>query len=138
MPWSYLLIGLGGALGSMARAWATIAVARVAGATFPWGTILINILGSLLIGFFGTLTDGFGGRFAASAETRAFVMVGVCGGFTTFSSFSLQTLELLRHGRIGPAVANIGMSVALCLAAVALGHYGAVALGPAVNLWRRP
>lgn len=126
---SYVLIGLGGALGSMARAWATLAVARVAGATFPWGTILINVLGSFVIGFFGALTDGAGGRFAGSAEARAFVMIGICGGFTTFSSFSLQTLELLRHGRIGPALANIGLSVALCLAAVAAGHYGATALG---------
>jgi protein CrcB len=125
----YVLIGFGGALGSMARAWATLAMARVAGATFPWGTILINILGSFVIGFFGTLTDGIGGRFAATAEARAFIMIGMCGGFTTFSSFSLQTLELLRHGRTGPAVANIGLSVTLCLAAVAAGHYGAAALG---------
>jgi protein CrcB len=126
---NYVLIGLGGALGSMARAWMTLLVARVAGATFPWGTVLINVLGSFVIGFFGTLTDGLGGRYAASAEARAFVMIGICGGFTTFSSFSLQTLELLRHGRIGPAVANIGLSVAVCLAAVAAGHYGAAALG---------
>ncbi|HJS88142.1 MAG TPA: fluoride efflux transporter CrcB [Acetobacteraceae bacterium] len=126
---NYVLIGLGGALGSMARAWMTLLVARVAGATFPWGTVLINVLGSFVIGFFGTLTDGLGGRYAASAEARAFVMIGICGGFTTFSSFSLQTLELLRHGRIGPAAANIGLSVAVCLAAVAAGHYGAAALG---------
>ncbi len=123
---SYVLIGLGGALGSMARAWATLAVARIAGATFPWGTILINVLGSFVIGFFGTLTNG--GRFAATAEARAFVMIGICGGFTTFSSFSLQTLELFRQGRAAPALANVALSVALCLAAVAAGHYGAAAL----------
>jgi len=129
VPLSYVLIGVGGALGSVARAWATLAVARLAGAAFPWGTILINVVGSFVIGFFGTLTDDAGGRFAAGAEARAFVMAGLCGGFTTFSSFSLPTLELLRHGRAGPALANIGLSVALCLAAVAAGHYGAAALG---------
>lgn len=126
---SYVLIGVGGALGSVARAWMTLAVARIAGAAFPWGTILINVLGSFVIGFFGTLTGGADGRFAAGAEARAFVMIGLCGGFTTFSSFSLQTLELLRHGRAGPALANVGLSVAVCLAAVAAGHYGAAALG---------
>ena len=126
---SYVLIGVGGALGSVARAWMTLAVARIAGATFPWGTILINVLGSFVIGFFGTLTGGADGRFAAGAEARAFVMIGLCGGFTTFSSFSLQTLELLRHGRAGPALANVGLSVAVCLAAVTAGHYGAAALG---------
>jgi len=126
---SYVLIGVGGALGSVARAWLTLAMARIAGAAFPWGTILINVLGSFVIGFFGTLTGGADGRFAAGAEARAFVMIGLCGGFTTFSSFSLQTLELLRHGRAGPALANVGLSVAVCLAAVAAGHYGAAALG---------
>ena len=126
---SYVLIGLGGALGSMARAWMTLAVARVAGATFPWGTVLINVLGSFVIGFYGTLTAGSGGRLPMSADARAFVMIGVCGGFTTFSSFSLQTLELLRHHRAGPALANVGLSVVLCLAGVAAGHYGAAALG---------
>ncbi len=124
---SYVWIGIGGAFGSIARAWLAVAVARITGPQFPWGTILINILGSFVIGFFGTLTAS-GSRFAAPTDLRAFVMIGICGGFTTFSSFSLQTLELARDGRIVQALGNIGLSVALCLLAVAAGHYGAVAL----------
>jgi protein CrcB len=123
----YLWIGLGGALGSIARAWLALAVARITGPEFPWGTILINVVGSFIIGFFGTLTMN-DGRFSVSADLRAFVMVGICGGFTTFSSFSLQTLELARYGRTAQALGNIGLSVVLCLLAVAAGHYGAVSL----------
>jgi protein CrcB len=124
---TYIWIGIGGALGSMARAWLALAVARVAGAQFPWGTILINILGSFAIGFFGTLTTN-DSRFAAPADLRAFVMVGICGGFTTFSSFSLQTLELARDGRIAQAAGNIGISVVCCLLAVTAGYFGADSL----------
>ena len=124
---SYLWIGLGGALGSIARAWLAIAVARITGPQFPWGTILINIVGSFIIGFFGTLTAG-GNRLAVPLDARAFVMVGICGGFTTFSSFSLQTLELARDGRMAQALGNIVLSVVLCIAAVAAGHYGAAAI----------
>jgi protein CrcB len=123
----YLWIGLGGALGSIARAWLAFAVARLTGPMFPWGTILINIVGSFIIGFFGTLTVT-DGRFAVAPDARAFVMVGICGGFTTFSSFSLQTLELARDGRPGQAAANIALSVVMCLLAVALGHYSATAI----------
>lgn len=124
---SYLWIGIGGALGSIARAWLALAVARLTGPQFPWGTILINVLGSFVIGFFGTLTVS-DGRFAVPANIRAFVMVGICGGFTTFSSFSLQTLELARDDRPVQALGNIGLSVVLCLLAVAAGHYGAAAV----------
>lgn len=118
---TYALIGLGGALGSVARAWLGNAMVALTGPSFPWGTILINIVGSFVIGFFGTLT-ATDGRFAVPFDVRAFVMVGICGGFTTFSSFSLQTLELLRDGRPGQALANIALSVALCLASVAAGY----------------
>jgi CrcB protein len=89
--------------------------------TLPWGTILINIVGSFLIGAFGTLTLAHG-RFPLSENARLFVMVGICGGFTTFSSFTLQTLDLLRSGAVGRAGVNIALSVALCIGAVALGH----------------
>ena len=123
----YLWIGLGGALGSIARAWLAVAIARVTGPQFPWGTILINIVGSFVIGFFSTLTTN-DSRFGVPADVRAFVMVGICGGFTTFSSFSLQTLELARDGRAAQALGNIGVSVVLCLLAVAAGHYGAAAV----------
>lgn len=123
----YLSVALGGALGAMARAWLAIAVARITGPQFPWGTILINIVGSFVIGFFGALTTSES-RFAVPADFRAFVMIGVCGGFTTFSSFSLQTLELAQDGRMGQALGNIGMSVLLCLASVAAGHYSAASI----------
>jgi protein CrcB len=124
---SYLWIGLGGAFGSIARAWLAVALARITGPQFPWGTILINVVGSFVIGFFGTLTAN-DSRFAVPVDVRAFVMVGVCGGFTTFSSFSLQTLELARDGRMLQALCNVGLSVVLCLAAVTAGHASAVGL----------
>jgi protein CrcB len=127
---TYLWIALGGALGSVGRAWLAIAVARLTGPQFPWGTILVNIAGSFVIGFFGALT-GPEGRFSVPGDARAFVMVGICGGFTTFSSFSLQTFDLLRDGRAGQAAGNVLLSVALCLLAVSIGHYAAGALSPA-------
>jgi CrcB protein len=127
---TYLWIALGGALGSMARFWLAIAVAEKLGQQFPWGTILINIVGSFVIGFFATVT-GPGGRMAASFNARAFVMVGICGGFTTFSAFSLQTLDLARDSRWLQAGGNIALSVVLCLLAVWAGHALATALIPA-------
>jgi fluoride exporter len=90
--------------------------------SLPWGTIIINILGSFIIGLFGTMTLAHG-RFPASDHLRLFVMIGICGGFTTFSSFSLQTLDLLRNGAVVRAAINIVASVVLCVLAVALGHY---------------
>src|SRR3984957_7886331 len=95
---TYLWVAIGGALGSTARFWLAAFVAELLGPQFPWGAILITILGAFVIGFFATFT-GPGGRFVASFDTRAFVMVGICGGFTTFSAFSLQTLELARDSR---------------------------------------
>jgi CrcB protein len=118
---TYLWVGLGSALGGMARHGMTIAMIRLAGPEFPWGTILINVSGSFVIGLFGTIT-GVDGRVEVPSDARAFVMVGLCGGFTTFSAFSLQTLDLARDGRWGLALANILLSVLLCLAAVAIGH----------------
>ena len=124
---TYALIGLGGAIGSILRAWLGGVMAAATVGAFPWGTILINVLGSFVIGFFGMLT-ATDGRFTVAAEMRAFVMVGLCGGFTTFSSFSLQTLDLLRDGRPGQALGNVGLSVALCLGSVAVGTSAALML----------
>jgi fluoride exporter len=123
-----LWVAVGGALGSIARYWVAIAVARLLGPQFPWGTILINIVGSFVIGFFAALTATGTGRLSVPSDLRIFVMVGVCGGFTTFSAFSLQTLDLMRDGRTVQALANVGLSVMLCLVAVAAGHYGATTL----------
>lgn len=117
---TFLLVALGGALGSVARYAAALAIARATGPGFPWGTILINVLGSLLIGWFSARTAPFGPAPAGEAA-RAFVMAGICGGFTTFSAFSLQTLELARAGEITRAGANVAASVTLCLLATALG-----------------
>jgi fluoride exporter len=128
--WTYFWVAVGGAIGSMARLWLSVHVALLTGLGFPWGTILVNILGSLVIGFVATLT-GPNGRVVMPVEAQAFVMVGLCGGFTTFSAFSLQTLELARDGRLLHAGANIMFSVVLCLTAVALGHWLAALFGRA-------
>jgi CrcB protein len=109
---SFAYVAVGGAIGSVARFWMAGAVARLTGAGFPWGTILINILGSFAIGWFAGLSFT---RQPPSADMRAFVMAGLCGGFTTFSAFSLQTLELLREGRVLAAGANVFVSVLVCV-----------------------
>ena len=96
---SYLVIAIGGALGSVARFWLSGAVAQSFGETFPAGTLLVNISGSLVIGFLAGLT-GPDGRFLVNPTIRQFFMMGICGGYTTFSSFSLQTLTLARDGEI--------------------------------------
>lgn len=121
---SLLWVAAGGALGSVARYWLAIVVAGLTGPQFPWGTLLINIAGSFLIGWFGAWS-GPNGPLDVPAEIRLFVMVGVCGGFTTFSSFSLQSLELLQAGEIMRGGAYILGSVALCL----LGVWAGVAMG---------
>ena len=117
---AYLLVAAGGAAGSVARYAIGLAVARLTGPGFPWGTVLINIAGSFIIGWFAELTAPYG-RMPATEATRALVMAGLCGGFTTFSAFSLQTIDLLRAGQTWRAVANVGGSVVLCLLATALG-----------------
>jgi len=117
----YSLIALGGALGSVARFFLSGVIADHFGGTFPWGTFAINVTGSFLIGFFATLT-GPDGRVFASSNTRQFFMTGICGGYTTFSSFSLQTLNLAREGEWLQAGANTVGSVVACLVAVWLGH----------------
>ena len=124
---NYLWISIGGALGTLARFWLSGVVATRFGETFPMGTLVINILGSFVIGFFATITDP-DGRLLVQPSTRQFVMVGICGGFTTFSSFSLQTLNLAREGEWLYAGMNTVLSVVLCLVAVWLGHVAAMAL----------
>jgi fluoride exporter len=124
---SYLWIAIGGALGSVARFWFSGFVAQRFGETFPLGTILVNVTGSFAIGFFATLTSP-DGRVLVSPSFREFFMIGICGGYTTFSSFSLQTLNLANDGEWLYAGLNVVFSVVLCLLAVWLGHLAASAL----------
>jgi|SRR5476649_1298207 CrcB protein len=116
----FLVVMVGGALGSLARYVIALWAAPVS-QSLPLGTMGINILGSFIIGFFGTLTLAHG-RFPVAENIRIFVMVGFCGGFTTFSSFSLQTLDLMRKGAMANALVNVVASVVLCITAVAAGH----------------
>jgi len=112
---------LGGGLGSLARWGASGLIANKLGETFPWGTLIVNITGCFIIGFFAAAT-GPEGRWIAPATLRQFFMLGICGGYTTFSSFSLQTLTLAQDGQWVKAGANILGSVVLCLLGVWLGH----------------
>lgn len=127
--YSILMVGIGGALGSMARYSCSLFVARLLGETFPWGTFFVNVTGSFVIGFFFNLTAS-GGRLLVSTDWRIFVTVGICGGYTTFSSLSLQTLLLLRDGEWLPASLNAFGSLAMCMVAVWLGFLCATPLNP--------
>jgi fluoride exporter len=124
----YLLIALGGALGTVGRYALSGAAASVVGETFPWGTLAVNVTGSFVIGFFAVLT-GPDGRYYVSSTGRQFFMIGICGGYTTFSSFSLQTLNLVNDGEWFRAGGNIGLSVVLCLLAV----WAGAVLASAIN-----
>jgi CrcB protein len=124
---STLWIALGGAIGSVARFWLAELVGVLIESPFPWATVITNITGSFVIGFYATLT-GPEGRVLASPVARQFVMVGICGGYTTFSSFSLQTLTLAQDGDWLRAGANVVFSVVLCLVAVWLGYVAAAAI----------
>jgi CrcB protein len=126
---SYLYVALGGAIGSVARYWLSglIASSKFFGQSFPWGTLVVNITGCFIIGLFNSLTVAEG-RVAASPDLRTFFMIGICGGYTTFSSFSLQTLTLAEEGEWLYAGGNVLLSVVLCLLGVWLGHLLAVSL----------
>ncbi|MDB5477085.1 MAG: CrcB protein [Phenylobacterium sp.] len=122
---TYLWIALGSALGGVARYALATQVAQAAGGAFPWGILLVNVTGSFLIGLFAAAPAGL------SPDARLFLTVGLCGGYTTFSSFSLQTLDLLRSGQVVAALGNIAGSVALCLLAVWAGAAAGGLIGPA-------
>lgn len=123
----YFLVALGSGLGGLLRFAISGYAAQHWGETFPWGTLLVNVTGSFVIGFFATLTEP-GGRVFVSGSGRQFVMSGVLGGYTTFSSFSLQTLSLARDGEWLEAGTNAIVIMVLCLSAVWLGHLLAAAL----------
>lgn len=120
----YFWIAAGSALGGVARYWLSGVVARLVGETFPWGTLIVNVTGSLLIGIIAALTAPEG-KFFIGSTSRLALMAGLLGGYTTFSSFSLQTLALLQDGDWWRAGANIALSVLLCLLAVWAGYAAA-------------
>lgn len=115
-----LLVALGGAVGSVARYWTGVLFAGAFGLDFPLGTLVINILGSFIIGVADTAAGG--------SALRSLIIVGFCGGYTTFSSFSLQTLELIRAGHPLAASLNVLLSVAICLAATIAGAQAGLTL----------
>lgn len=118
-------------MGTIGRYWLSGLVARLVGESFPWGTLIVNVTGSFVIGFFATLA-GPDGRLYLGSSVRQFVLTGICGGYTTFSSFSLQTLNLMNDGEWAQAGANMGLSLALCMIAVWVGY----ALASTVNTMR--
>ena len=122
----YLLIALGGAVGTVARYF--IGSHFAVGEAFPWATLLINVSGSFAIGLGATLVAE--GRWFATTEGRLFFMTGICGGFTTFSAFSLQTLVLAQKGEWLRAGSYVVSSVVICLVAVWLGYVVANLFNP--------
>jgi fluoride exporter len=117
-----LLVAVGGAIGSVARYLVGVGMTRMMGITFPWGTLTVNIVGSFAIGI---LTELVARRFDASAELRLLIVVGFLGGFTTFSSFSLDTMVLVERGATFHAFAYVGASLVLALGAA----FGGLLLG---------
>jgi fluoride exporter len=117
----YLGVAAGGALGSLARWAVSLLALKAFGAGFPWGTLGVNVAGSFVIGLYFTLTEP-DGRYLAAPAARQFVLAGFCGGFTTFSAFSLETLTMLRQQAWALAFTYAASSVILWLAGVWLGH----------------
>jgi fluoride exporter len=118
---AYLWVAIGGALGSVGRYWLSGFVADHYRGIFPLGTLAVNVSGSFVIGFLAALTETESRTFA-SPGFRQFLMIGICGGYTTFSSFSLETLKRLQDGEWLYASANVILSVVLCMIAVWLGY----------------
>jgi len=123
---SYLWVAIGSALGGMGRYACSGIGVRFFGEAFPWGTLFVNVAGSLVIGALAFAVEA-DGRILAG-DSRAFLMIGLCGGFTTFSAFSLEALNLARNGDWAAASGYVAGSVVLCLAAAAIGYFGAAAL----------
>ncbi len=117
---TYIVTMLGGSFGVAARVWLSLAIAGRWGETFPFGTLAVNVSGCFLIGVFAALT-GPEGLFLTSPLVRQAVILGVLGGYTTFSSFSLQTVALLRENQILFAFLNMAGSLLGCLIATWLG-----------------
>jgi fluoride exporter len=128
----YLAVGIGSSLGAMARYLSSLGMIALIGSGFPWATLTVNVAGSFVIGLYATLTDP-DGRLLVAPAVRQFVLTGFCGGFTTFSVFSLETMRLAAAGRLTLAGANVLLSVVLWLAGVWFGHR----LGARLNRLKR-
>lgn len=118
---SYVSVALGSVVGGVARYLVSVVFVSQLGDGFPWSTLFVNVTGSFIIGFYSALT-GPDGRLFATPRQRQLVMVGICGGYTTFSSFSLETLRLVQSGNVHAATFNLGISVVGWLTAVWIGH----------------
>ena len=112
---------LGSLVGGVTRGWLGHLVLNLVGPGFPWGTLAVNVLGSLAIGAYAALTEP-GGRLFASPRQRQFVTTGFCGGFTTFSLFGVETVRLFGSGDGLAALAYVGLSIGASLGAVWLGY----------------
>jgi fluoride exporter len=117
---TYLMVMLGGTFGVAARMGMSSALGAIFGLAFPIGTLVVNVLGCFIIGLFTGLT-GHGGAWQVSPHLQQAVTIGVLGGFTTFSAFSLQTINLMSAGQFLYATLNVVLSVVLCLLACWLG-----------------
>jgi CrcB protein len=128
----YAAVAAGSVIGGLLRALASLAIDTQAGSALHLGTLFVNVTGSFVIGLYAALT-GPEGRLLAGPRQRQFVMTGICGGYTTFSAFSLETLRLLQAGNVSAVGLNIGLSITGGLAAAWLGH----ALATRLNRLRR-
>ncbi|HTA99662.1 MAG TPA: fluoride efflux transporter CrcB [Bradyrhizobium sp.] len=118
---SYVSVALGSIVGAVGRFLVSVLFVSQFGDGFPWGTLFVNVTGSFVIGFYAALT-GPDGRLFVSARQRLFVMVGICGGYTTFSAFSLETLRLVQSGRVQTALVYLVVSAVTWIASVWIGH----------------
>jgi CrcB protein len=127
---NYILIALGSAAGGITRYWASGAVANRIGQSFPWDTLFVNVTGSFIIGFLAAMSAPEG-RWLIGPYARNLLMIGFCGGYTTFSAFSLQTMNLLQDREWLYACGNAVLSLVLCLVSVWLGNVFAELINPA-------
>lgn len=114
----YLLAGMGGAIGSIGRVVMSDVVSRFSGDGFPFGTIAVNVTGAILMGLLAGYGESEPGKLLLSQSARTFLMIGLLGGYTTFSSFSLQTFLLIEQGNLTGAFLNVFLSVLLCVAGI--------------------
>jgi fluoride exporter len=118
---SYVSVALGSVVGGVTRYLVSVLFMSQFSDGFPWSTLFVNVTGSFVIGFYSALT-GPDGRLFVTPRQRQFVMVGICGGYTTFSAFSLETLRLVQTGKFQAASLNVGISIIGWMVAVWVGH----------------